>query len=263
MNHKTTAAAFKVTAGGKPVAGKVTWTESDHVLIFTPTSALPYGAKLVMTVAVSASSATRVPIARGATASFTVKAKPAAPKKTTTKKTTTKKTGGTTTKPIPHPGGSGGTGGVSGSWHSVEVYYLSLMNCTRTGGWVTSSGACSSPGGRNVAPLKLSSGISTNVSRPYAKLLASRNLCNHWYDGGPDHRLRRAGYTSYNWAENIGCEDLSPYKAALGDHLFFQSEKPYNGGHYVNLMNALYTEAGVGMWVDHGRVRLVIDFYRP
>ena len=32
------------------------------------------------------------------------------------------------------------------------------MNCTRTGGWVTSSGRCSSPGGRNVAPLKLDSG---------------------------------------------------------------------------------------------------------
>jgi len=44
-------------------------------------------------------------------------------------------------------------------YYSVEVYYLKLMNCTRTGGWVTSTGGCSSPGGRNVAPLKLDSGI--------------------------------------------------------------------------------------------------------
>ena len=263
MNRRTTAAAFGVTAGGKAVAGKVVWAESDHVLVFTPTSALPYGAKVVMTVTATATSAAGVPIAEGATASVTVRAKPAVAKtvaKTVTK-TTTKST--STTKPIPIPTGSGGTGGASGSWHSVEVYYLGLMNCTRTGGWVTSAGACSSPGGRNVAPLKLSSGISNNVSRPYAKLLATRNLCNHWYDGAPNDRLRRAGYTNYNWAENIGCENLSPYKAALGDHLFFQSEKPYNGGHYRNLMNALYTEAGIGMWVDHGRVRLVIDFYRP
>lgn len=260
MNRKTTAAAFTVTAGGKPVAGKVTWVETDHVLVFTPTAALPYGAKVVMTVAATATSAARIPIAKSATATITVRAKPAAPKPTTTKTTT--KSGGTTT-PIPHPGGSGGSGGASGSWHSVEVYYLGLMNCTRTGGLVTTSGACSSPGGRNVAPLTLSAGISNNVSRPYAKLLATRNLCNHWYDGAPSDRLRRAGYTSYNWAENIGCENLSPYKAALGDHLFFQSEKPYNGGHYRNLMNALYTQAGIGMWVANGRVRLVIDFYRP
>ncbi|HEY5628731.1 MAG TPA: Ig-like domain-containing protein [Candidatus Limnocylindrales bacterium] len=258
MNRRTTAAAFTAIAGGKAVVGKVTWAESDHVLVFTPTTALPYGAKVVMTVTAGATSAAGVHVASSASVSFTVVAKPAA-----ATKTAAKTTGGTATTPIQHPSGSGGAGAASGSWHSVEVYYLSLMNCTRTGGWVTSAGACSSPGGRNVAPLTLSAGISNNVSRPYAKLLAVRNLCNHWYDGAPSDRLRRAGYTSYNWAENIGCENLSPYQAALGDHLFFQSEKPYNGGHYVNLMNALYTEAGIGMWVDHGRVRLVIDFYRP
>ena len=68
-----------------------------------------------------------------------------------------------TTKPIPKDGRRLGR---SGSWGSVEVYYLRLMNCTRTGGWVTSSGACSSPGGRSVAPLILDSGISSKVSRP-------------------------------------------------------------------------------------------------
>ena len=56
-------------------------------------------------------------------------------------------------QPISH---SGGSGAVAGSWHAVEAYYLRLMNCTRTGGWVTSGGACSSPGGRNVRPLVLS-----------------------------------------------------------------------------------------------------------
>lgn len=259
MTHKTTAAAFSVTAGGKAVAGKVAWAESSRVLVFTPAAALPYGAKVVMTVAAGATSLNGVPLAVPATATITVKAKPAAPKTTPTKP----KTGGTTTVPIPKPSGSGGSGAVSGSWHSVEVYYLSLMNCTRTGGWVTSSGACSSPGGRDVKPLTLSSGISNNVSRPYAKVLAVTAQCTHFYRSTPAQRLARAGYTSYNWAENIGCENFSPYKAVLGDHLFFQSEKPYNGGHYRNLMNALYTTCGIGVWVDHGRVRLVIDFYRP
>jgi uncharacterized protein YkwD len=255
MDRRATAAAFKVTAAGKVVVGRVTWAEADHVLVFTPAAALPYGVKVTMAVAATAASATRVPIAAGASSSFTVKAKPAPAKQPPAK--------APATTPIPHPPSTGGSGGVSASWYSVEVYYLKLMNCTRTGGWVTSTGSCSSPGGRNVAPLQLSSGISTKVSRPYAKYLATRNLCNHFYDGTPGDRLRRAGYTSYNWGENIGCENFSPYRAVLGDHLFFQSEKPYNGGHYVNLMNSLYTECGIGVWVSSGRVRLVIDFYRP
>jgi uncharacterized protein YkwD len=252
MNHKATADAFKVTANGKTVTGKITWAETSHVLIFTPSAALAYGAKVKMAVGTTAKSVAGVLIAAADTGTFTVKAKPVA-----------KTTKPPSTKPIPHPGGSGGSGGVSASWYSVEVYYLNLMNCTRTGGWVTSKGACSSPGGRNVAPLKLSAGISTKVSRPYAKYLSVHALCNHFYQGTPGDRLRKAGYTSYNWAENIGCENISPYASVLGSHLFFQSEKPYNGGHYVNMMNSLYTECGIGVWVVSGRTRLVIDFYRP
>ncbi len=163
-------------------------------------------------------------------------------------------------KPITH---SGGTGAVSGSWKAVETYYLKLMNCTRTGGWVTSTGACSSPGGRNVAPLALSAAISDRVSRPYAKLLATRNICSHFVGGTPGDRLARAGFATYKWAENLGCLGGEPYWSVLHTHLYFQSEKSYNGGHYVNMMNALYDRVGIGVWVYSGRVRLVIDFYHP
>ncbi len=130
---------------------------------------------------------------------------------------------------------AGAVGG--GSWASVETYYLGLMNCTRTGGWVTSSGTCSSPGGRSVAALKLDSGISSKVSRPYAKRLAVGNDCSHFIGGNPGNRLSAAGYTNYTWAENIGCRSGSARSAVLGSHLFFQNEKSTNGGHYVNLMN--------------------------
>jgi uncharacterized protein YkwD len=148
-----------------------------------------------------------------------------------------------------------------GSWGAVETYYLKLMNCTRTGGWVTSTGACSSPGGRNVAALRLDAGISTKVSRPYAKKLAVNNMCTHFSGGNPGNRLSAAGYTSYIWAENLGCRSGNPYTAVLGSHLYFQSERSYSGGHYVNLMNAAYNRVGIGVWVSGGRVRLVIDFY--
>jgi len=165
------------------------------------------------------------------------------------------------TRPTSGPSGGGAVGG--GSWGSVETYYLRLMNCTRTGGWVTSTGACSSPGGRNVAPLRLDAGISTKVSRPYAKKLAVNNMCTHFSGGTPGDRLRRAGYTSYRWAENLGCRSGAAKSAVLGSHLYFQSEKSYNGGHYVNLMNAAYDRVGIGVWVYGGRVRLVVDFYHP
>jgi hypothetical protein len=114
------------------------------------------------------------------------------------------------------------------------------MNCTRTGGLVSAAGVCLSPGGRAVAALTLDAGISAKVSRPYAKVLATRNLCSHFANGGPDDRLRKGGYSSYNWAENLGCRSGNPSAAVLGSHLFFQAERSTSpvGGHYRNLMNA-------------------------
>lgn len=248
MNRAQTGAAFSVTAGGKPVTGTMRWAENSTVLVFSPKAKLPYSVKVVMTVADTAMSKAGVPIAGSSTGTFTTAPKPAPA------------TGGGSTVPIGH---SGGGGAVAGTWASVELYYLKLMNCTRTGGWVTSKGACSSPGGRNVAPLVRSTQISSLVSRPYAKLLATRGICNHFIGGTPGDRLRRQGFTSYRWAENLGCRSGNPYSAVLGSHLYFQREKPYNGGHYRNLMNAEYDRAGIGVWVAHGNVRLVVDFYHP
>jgi uncharacterized protein YkwD len=207
----------------------------------------------VTTVAASATSAAGVPLAKATSATITVVPKP---------KAATHATSGVSRS----SSGSGSTGGGAvggGSWGAVETYYLRLMNCTRTGGWVTSTGTCSSPGGRSVAPLQLSAGISAHVSRPYAKKLAVNNLCSHFIGGNPGDRLRAAGYTSYRWAENLGCRSGNPYSAVLGSHLYFQSEKSYSGGHYVNLMNAAYDRVGIGVWVSSGRVRLVVDFYHP
>ncbi len=258
MNRAATAAAFHVTAAGHPVAGTTSWAEGGEVLVFRPAAALAYGADVVMTVDGGARSRTGAFVAGPAEATFTVAARPKP--KTGSSHHAAAHRSSPGSRPIHH---SGGGGAVSGSWHSVEAYYLRLMNCTRTGGWVTSKGNCSSPGGRSVAPLSLSSGISTRVSRPYAKLLASHGWCDHFIGGSPGDRLRHAGYRSYRWAENLGCRSGNPYSAVLGSHLYFQSERPYNGGHYRNLMNAAYDRVGIGVWVAHRNVRLVVDFYHP
>ena len=105
-------------------------------------------------------------------------------------------------------------------------YYLRLMNCTRTGGWVTSGGNCTSPGGRNVAPLKLDAGISSRSRgrtrsswRPAASATTSSAATRAIASAAP-------ATPSYRWAENLGCRVGQPVSAVLGSHLYFQSERP-------------------------------------
>ena len=244
MDHASTQAAWAATQAGKAIAGAFSWAENDTVLIFNPTAVLGYSQKIGLSVGAGATS--RAGLAINAAASVTF---------TTAARAVRTSSGGTISA-------SGGSIGGS-TWAAVEAYYLKLMNCTRTGGLVTSTGSCSSPGGRAVAPLWQDSGITAKVSRPYARKLAVYNMCTHFSGGNPGDRLRAAGYTSYIWAENLGCRSGDPYAAVLASHLFFQSERSYGGGHYVNLMNAKYDRVGIGVWVSGGRVRLVIDFYHP
>ena len=271
MNRKVTAKAFAATAGGKPVRGTVTWAEGDTVLVFTPRSALPYGTRIVLKVTSKAKSAAGVALAKASTVSFVTVKKPAKPKPAAaaaaaaaTSAPTPKAATAAAPARASHPSStSAGAAVGGGSWASVERYYLGLLNCTRTGGWVAANGACTSPGGRDVAPLEFDAGIADTVARPYARYLAERGACDHFLDGNPGSRLRRAGYASFRWAENLGCPSGDPSRGAIATQLFFQSEKPYNGGHYVNLMNTAYTRVGIGVWVHQGNVRIVSDFYAP
>lgn len=262
MDRKKTAAAFKATVQGRAIVGKVRWAEGDTVLVFTPKSPLPYGAKVVLSVSTKARSTSGAPLAKTTTATFTTLVKPVVPRPKVKPAAAT--TGSTSTRArttAPAPGAGAVVGG--GAWASVERYFLKLMNCTRTGGLVASNGSCTSPGGRDVDPLVYDASIAAKVARPYAKYLAERGACDHFLDGNPGTRLARAGFRSYRWAENIGCPSGDPTRGAIATQIFFQSEKPYNGGHYVNLMNAAYTRVGIGVWVHEGNVRIVSDFYTP
>ena len=147
---------------------------------------------------------------------------------------------------------------------TAEALELKLVNCTRTGGWVLASGACSGYGtgrySRYVAPLKLSAGLS-NVARGRAKWLAVRNRCSH---GDVGARLRNAGYTSGWYGENIGCgSGYRAVAAVIAFHRMMQAEKSTNGPHWKNIKNSTYRYIGIGVWKYNGRTRLVTDFYRP
>ena len=281
MDPATTQAAFRLVAAatGAAVRGTFSWVENGTVLVFSPTRAFEAGHVYTLTLASSATSADGATVALpgGGTAlraSFRVVAPtPASARKTTAPAPTTKPapvtapaSGSTAPRATPTPSPSAGST-ASAPWLSVERYALQLLNCTRTGGWVRADGTCDGYGSGKyssyVAPLSLSAGISTDVSRPYAKYQAVRDACSHFLDGTPGDRLARAGYTSYRWAENIGCQTGDPRQVAINSLLFFQSEKSYDGGHWVNLKNPEYSTVGIGVWDYNGYVLVVFDFYHP
>ena len=150
-----------------------------------------------------------------------------------------------------------------GTLASVEAYYLGLVNCARTGGVISKSGKCSGGGSRNVRPLRLDAGISSKVSRPYARKLATSGACSHFSGNSPSSRLRGAGYSSPRWAENLSCpRGMSASSAAVYSIRYFQNEKAWNGGHWRNLRNPQYDRVGIGIWAANGRVIVVTNFYR-
>ena len=152
-------------------------------------------------------------------------------------------------------------------WYSVEQYYLKLLNCTRTGGWVRTDGSCAGYGsGRYsgyVRPIAYGPNLSNTVTRPYTKLLATTNQCSHYARGDLTYRLRLAGYGGSAWGENLACYSAwkNMYSFALWAHRQFQAERSYNGAHWQNIKNARYKYVGIGLWRYGSRERLVTDFF--
>jgi uncharacterized protein YkwD len=111
-----------------------------------------------------------------------------------------------------------------------------------------------------VPALAYHAGVSDKVARPYAKKLAVNGVCSHFYGGTVGDRLRAAGYTGYQWAENLGCRYFADPRAAAESLVRFFKGSP---GHYTNMVSRKYTHAGIGLWVSGGNLRFVAVFYTP
>lgn len=72
MDHASTEAAFRATAGDSLITGAYRWAEGDSVLVLRPAAPLPSGARVVLAVGVSARSAAGVALPGPLTATFTV-----------------------------------------------------------------------------------------------------------------------------------------------------------------------------------------------
>ena len=247
MNRASTAAAFSVTVAGKRVRGAITWDENNTVLILDPTSKLSVGSTVSIHIATTARSITGQRLGGAANSSFRV-VRP-------------------TVRGIAW---QGGVASKTAPWHPSELYYLQLMNCTRTGGWVTRSGTCSSIA-HHVMPaqdaLRFDAGIANRVARPYSKAQADRGVLTHYLDGTTPHsRMTAGGYPGGSWGENLASPPSSGKSGMIDAEIFFQNEyRCQNRGcefaHYYNIMNVHFHRSGIGVWVSHGHVRLTIEFY--
>ena len=241
MDRNSTAAAFSVTVNGSPVAGTKGWAEGDTVLILSPRYAFKVGSTVIAKVTTAAKSKGGIHLTATVSAKFTIY------------------------KPTSRSIGGGGVASRTRPWYPSEVYYFNLMNCTRTGGWVTPGGSCSSVTKHTLPaqnPLRLSAAISDRVSRPYAKYMADRRILDHYAYHDPHWRLCNWGGMCGNaWGENIASPSSSGRPGMIAIELFYQNESWCRCEHYYNIMAPFLHQAGVGVWVTNRTVRVSIDFY--
>ena len=249
MDQKATASALTVLANSRAVTGSITWTDDGTTMVFAPRHSFLPGSRISVRVGLAARSAGGEPMAAAVGTMFTVSAP----------RSRIYASGGTK---IPW---TGGVASSSSPWHDAELYYLSLMNCTRTGGWVTSSGSCSTQTHHTLparAALAYSVAISNKVSRPYAKALADLGVLTHYLYGTTTHsRLAAAGFPGASWGENIASPGNPRAGGMISIEIYFQNEYWCRCGHYFNIMDPYFHQAGVGVWVSSGRTRVVVDFY--
>lgn len=244
MDEKSTAAAFTATANGKAVAGNLYWAQDsdgpDRVLVLTPKSKFAIGSTIVAKVSTAARSKGGLHVPATITATFKISA------------------------PIAVHISFSGTGAAGSPWYASEVYYMNLMNCTRTGSWVNNSGACSTQTAHTLPPqgrLILDAGISNKVSRPFAKYMADLGILNHYAYHDPQWRLCNwGGYCGPSWGENIASPSSYGQAGMISIELFYQNESWCRCEHYYNIMNPYFRRAGVGVWYSNS-VRVSIDFY--
>jgi hypothetical protein len=250
MDQKSAAAAFSVQANGRNVPGSISWTDDGLTLVFNARRSYYIGSRVTATIAASARSAAGMPMAAAASATFVV--------------STPRARYYASSRGSYIPYGTGGVTAASAKWHSAELYYLSLMNCTRTGGWVTSSGTCSTQTHHTLpakGALAFSDAIADKVSRPYARAMADRVVLTHTMDGTTTHsRLTAGGFPGASWGENIASPSNPGQSGMISIEIFFQNEAWCRCNHYANIMNSHFHRAGIGIWVSNS-VRVVIDFY--
>ena len=77
MEHESTERAFRAMAGDRRISGTFRWAEGDTVLVLTPASVLPYGARVSLSVDIGARAEDGATLAKARSVKFTVQRRPA------------------------------------------------------------------------------------------------------------------------------------------------------------------------------------------
>lgn len=157
--------------------------------------------------------------------------------------------------------------GAGSPYSRLEEFALSLMNCTRTGGWVLANGTCKGAGtGRYsayVKPIPMSEAIAARVARPYAQRLAKADACEHSLAGTSiSRRFAAGGFTGAPYGESLGCSNgYTVRQMVIRTHRMMQAEKSYNGWHWRNMKDRDWKRVGIGVQSWGSESRVVYDFY--
>lgn len=146
-----------------------------------------------------------------------------------------------------------------------------LVNCLRTGGYVTTAGECRGYGSgrysRRVPPLKYSRKISNKIAWPWARRTAMTPSSGYCFVGHTlgtstiSSRFRSVGLGAARNGENMGCATYAPRKMVVLIVRMWQREKSYGGSHWRQLKDRRFKSAGTGVAKYRGRSQLVVNFY--
>jgi hypothetical protein len=156
--------------------------------------------------------------------------------------------------------------GQDARYPEVEAYYAELLACTRSGGWVQEDGTCDTVDAASRAPrrpsLKVSTFLSDELSRPYARRLARAGYLSHYLGGSIGERFAAIGMGDGRYGENLGyAGGIDPMGAVLMIHRLFQDEWRTGGWHWRAMVDKRFAIVGIGVWVKGGRTWLAVDFH--
>jgi len=258
MERASTAKAFSVEVDGKTVDGSVDFAEDDTVLVFDPKRDLPYGASIVMHVRGGALAATG-PAGPPRAVGFTVVAKPSRPRRRRRAAAGRRAVAAAPARRRPRPP----CRARPPAWVAAEKYLLTLLNCTRGGGWVPPTAPAPARWQRRRGtPVRRR--ISSEVSRPYARKLALSGVCSH-FRRRPGRPAGAAGYTATTGRRTSAAATSGPdgCRGEPGAVLPEREDVEPVGGHYVNMMNPRVRPGRDRPLGVRGNLRFVINFYRP
>ena len=148
MDRRVTRAAVRVSGLDPLKDAHIGWLESGRVLVLDPDQDFAFGEKVTVTILGAARSAAGVALgddARGLGLHGDLHRRAQADRQE----------GGVTLVELEgHQDQAAQLGHGTGSapWLAVEKYYLKLLNCTRTGGWVLADGSCKGYGSGTTRP---------------------------------------------------------------------------------------------------------------